>query len=95
MTEREAAAGEAWRVTLETRARLIAENIELLVGEAQAALRETLRATPAGAAQGFLWVWRASNALVRDVFWMADDGRAVGKVEVSEGVATWLREERP
>jgi Signal transduction histidine kinase len=75
LAEREAAAREARRAAVETRARLIAENIELLVGDVQAALMTTLQEAPVDDPHVFLSEWKASNPLVREVFHASGDGR--------------------
>lgn len=77
LAEREAAAGEARRAAVETRARLIAENIELLVGDVQSALMATLAEAPEDEPREFLNDWRKGNALVRDVFRVTEAGRVV------------------
>lgn len=68
LDERESAAREARRAALEARARLIAENIELLLGDVQTALMATLQEAPADEPRAFLTEWKTTNPLVRDVF---------------------------
>lgn len=77
LAEREQAAGEARRAAVETRARLIAENIELLIGDVQSALMTTLLEAPAEEPRAFLTDWQGNNPLVRDVFRATADGRLV------------------
>ncbi len=55
----------------------MAENIELLVGDVQAALMATLLEAPATEPRAFLSEWQATNPLVRDVFRATADGRPV------------------
>jgi signal transduction histidine kinase len=89
LAEREAAAGEARRAAVETRARLIAENIELLIGDVQSALMATLAEAPEAEPRAFLTDWQSGNALVRDVFRATGEGRVVwGGPLVA--VQTWL-----
>jgi signal transduction histidine kinase len=77
LAEREQAANEARRAAVETRARLIAENIELLVGDVQTALMATLQEAPPEEPRAFLNDWQGNNPLVRDVFRATADGRLV------------------
>ncbi len=91
LAEREAAAGGARRAAVETRARLIAENIELLVGDVQSALMATLTEAPEAEPRAFLTDWQTGNALVRDVFRATAEGQVVwGGPAVA--VRTWLGE---
>ncbi len=82
------AAIEARRTSVGARARLIAENVELLVGDVQTGLMATLREAPAGAGQdSFLSDWRKSNPLVRGTF-IVVGGRAMPSEPNVAGV--WL-----
>jgi signal transduction histidine kinase len=70
-------ATETRRAAVGARARLIAENVELLVGDVQAGLMATLREAPASEGRdAFLADWRKSNPLVRGTFVVAG-GRPV------------------
>ena len=94
LAEREQAATESRRAAVETRARLIAENIELLLGDVQSVLMTTLLEAPADEPRPFLDEWRASNALVREVFRATADGRPVwGAGEAP--LRRWLEEAAP
>ena len=77
LAEREQAARESRRAAVESRARTIAENIELLVGDVQSALMATLLEAPEAEPRTFLTDWQANNPLVRDVFRATPEGRAV------------------
>ena len=60
---------ETRQAGVSARARLIAENVELLVGDVQTGLMATLREVPSGAGRdAFLADWRKSNPLVRGTF---------------------------
>ncbi len=76
---------EARRAALTAQARLIVENVELFVGDAQAGLLETLATAPDVGLDAFLDRWERSNPLVRTTFRSLPDGRlvrpAVGAVE--------------
>jgi len=68
---------ETRRAGVSARARLIAENVELLVGDVQTGLMATLREVPWGAGRdSFLTDWRKSNPLVRGTF-VVSGGRPV------------------
>ena len=88
LDEQTRAAAETRRAAVGARARLIAENVELLVGDVQNGLMATLREAPVGSARdSFLAEWRKTNPLVRGTF-VVTGGRAVH----SEGkeVQPWL-----
>ncbi|MCX6938754.1 MAG: HAMP domain-containing sensor histidine kinase [Verrucomicrobia bacterium] len=85
----EAAALGAQRTAVEERARLIAENIELLVGDAQFALMTTLQEAPTAEPRAFLGEWQANNPLVRQVFRATADGRLVWG-DFPEVLRAWL-----
>lgn len=72
------------------RARIIAENIELLVGDAQSALMTTLREAPADEPRPFLTEWQTYNPLVRDVFRATSAGRPVWGAG-SDPLRDWLQ----
>lgn len=61
-------AGDSRRTAVEARARLIAENVELLVGDVQTGLLDTVAAQPAVGLTTFLAEWSRSNPLVRAAF---------------------------
>lgn len=75
LAEQEASAAEARRAAATTRAGLIVENVELLVGDVQAGLLETLAALPARGLEEELVRWERGNPLVRSAFRCAPDGR--------------------
>jgi signal transduction histidine kinase len=64
----------ARRAAVEARARLVAENVELLVGDVEAGLLDTLVEAQAGGIDGFLDDWERSNPLVRSTFRCTDNG---------------------
>jgi len=68
-------AEEAHRAAVEARARLIAENVELLIGDVENGLLDTLAETPAAQLDSFLDQWEKSNPLVRAAFRCTADGR--------------------
>ncbi len=94
LAEREQAARDSGRAAVETRARLIAENIELLVGDVQSALMATLLEAPASEPRAFLTEWQATNPLVRDVFRVTAEGRPVWGA-ASDPVRSWLAQGPP
>ena len=94
LTERELAARESRQAAVESRARLIAENIELLVGDVQSALMDTLRAAPAAEPRPFLTEWQATNPLVSDVFRATAEGRPVWGA-TSTPLRAWLAQGGP
>ncbi len=77
LAEREQAARESRRAAVESRALTISENIDLLLGDVQAALMATLLEAPAAEPRAFLTDWRATNPLVRDIFRVTAEGRIV------------------
>jgi two-component system, OmpR family, phosphate regulon sensor histidine kinase PhoR len=68
LDEQAQAAAESRRAAIEARARLIAENVELLVGDVQAGLMATLREVPPANPDAFLDEWERTNPLVRTTF---------------------------
>jgi signal transduction histidine kinase len=68
-------AEQARRAAVEARARLIAENVELLIGDVENGLLDTLAETPAAQLDPFLDQWEKSNPLVRAAFRCSTDGR--------------------
>lgn len=68
VAERGAYADEARRAAIAARARLIVENVELLVGEVETALLDTIAAEPAAGLDAFCEQWEKTNPLVRTAF---------------------------
>lgn len=77
LTERAAYADEARRAAVTARARLIAENVELLVGDVQSGLLDLLATESPGGGDQQLDQLENSNPLVRAVFRCAPDGRVL------------------
>ena len=77
LAERTAYADEARRAATASRARLIAENIELLVTDVQTGLLDTLAAQPAPGLDDFLDQIEQTNPLVRTTFRAGTDGRVL------------------
>ena len=77
LADRAAYADEARRAAVTARARLIAENVELLVGDVQNGLLDLLAAEPAGGIDGLLNQLEKSNPLVRTAFRCAPDGEVL------------------
>ncbi len=77
---------------IEARARLIAENVELLVGEAESGLMTTLNDVPAANADAFLDEWERTNPLVRATFRLAASERVLRPAAGSVGAKAnvWL-----
>ncbi len=65
----------ARRAAVEARAALVAENVELLVGDVEQGLLDTLTEAPAENLEGFLNDWERSNPLVRTAFLASSTGR--------------------
>ncbi len=74
LVERGAYADEARRAAMAARARLVVENVELLVGDVQTGLLEALAAEPPEGLDRFLDRWEKTNPLVRATFRAAADG---------------------
>jgi two-component system, OmpR family, phosphate regulon sensor histidine kinase PhoR len=68
LAARGAYADEARRAAVATRARLIAENVELLVGDVENGVLDILASEPAGEGDDFLQQLEKNNPLVRTVF---------------------------
>jgi two-component system phosphate regulon sensor histidine kinase PhoR len=66
---------EARRAAVTARARLVVENVELLVGDVQAALLDTLATEPEADLDGFLEQWEKNNPLVRTAFLCSPNGQ--------------------
>ena len=77
LTERAAYADEARRAAVTARARLIVENVELLIGDVQNGLLDLLAAEPVGGIGNLLDQLEKSNPLVRTGFQCAPDGRVL------------------
>ena len=77
LAERGAYADEARKAAMGARARLIVENIELLVGEVQAGLLDTLASEPTETMDTFLAQWNRANPLVRAAFRASAEGRVL------------------
>lgn len=71
----QATAGEARRTAATARAGLIVENTELLVGDVEAALLESLAQMPATDIDAALAQWEKGNPLVRTAWRCAESGR--------------------
>ncbi|MFT3782758.1 MAG: HAMP domain-containing sensor histidine kinase [Nibricoccus sp.] len=65
----------ARRAAVEARAQLIAENVELLVGDVEAGLLDTLAEVSSEQLDSFLSGWEHSNPLIRASFRCALDGK--------------------
>ena len=92
--DEQARSANATRIAaIEARARLIAENVELLVGEVESGLMVTLADAPPTAPDAFLDEWERSSPLVRATFWLAESGAvlrsAVGTARPES--QAWLR----
>ena len=77
LAERGAYADEARRAAITARARLVVENVELLVGDVQTGLLDVLAAEPVEGLDVFLDRWEKTNPLVRTTFRAATDGRVL------------------
>ena len=73
---------------IEARARLIAENVELLVGEVESGLMTTLNDVPAANPDAFLDEWERTNPLVRATFRLAANERVLRPAAGSVGATT-------
>ncbi len=81
------AALDARRAAVGARARLIAENVEVLVNDVQIGLMETLREVPIGEGRNaFLNEWKKTNPLVRGTFYVPAGGQPSGGSKAS----SWL-----
>lgn len=93
LDEQAVAAAESRRSAIEARARLIAENVELLVGDVQAGLMATLREVPNENPNPFLDDWEKTNPLVRATFRLAADNRVLrptAAARLTTGFGPWL-----
>lgn len=87
LAQQEASAAEARRAAAANRAGLIVENIELLVGDVQAALLDSLAAMPAGDVDAGLAAWERAHPLVRAAFRCTPDGRLLYPSAEADGDA--------
>ena len=78
------------REAIAARARQIAENVELLVGDVQSGLMATLNQTPSTNPDAFFDAWGASNLLVRSTFRLGADDRILRPAEAE--AQRWLNE---
>lgn len=97
LDEQTSRAAESRRAGVEARARLIAENVELLVGDVQNGLMVTLREVPAIGRSGFLDDWEKKNPLVKMTFVIEADGRITRPVSAADRawLLRWRRVEVP
>lgn len=77
LSERGAYADEARKAAIAARTRIIVENVELLLGEVEAGLLDTLAALPADDVDADLARLEKTNPLVRTAFRATADGRVV------------------
>ncbi|HUL53317.1 MAG TPA: HAMP domain-containing sensor histidine kinase [Opitutaceae bacterium] len=70
---------------VEARARLVAENVELLVGDVETGLLDALADVPAARLDSFLDQWERTNPLVRTAFRCTSDGRLIRPPDAAEG----------
>lgn len=90
LDEQAKAATSLRREAIAARARQIAENVELLLGDVQAGLMTTLMQTTEENPDAWLDAWSGSNPLVKSTFRLAADGRIL---RPANGEAQhWLKE---
>lgn len=77
IVEQSARAQESLRSAAEARAKLIVENAELLAGDVQTLLLDTLAEQPAGDLDVFLEDWSRTNPLVRAAFRAQANGEVI------------------
>ena len=75
LREQAAVVDAARRAAVEGRARLVAENVELLVGDVENGLLDALADAPTAGLDVFLDQWQRTNPLVRTTFRCTADGR--------------------
>jgi two-component system, OmpR family, phosphate regulon sensor histidine kinase PhoR len=75
LAERAAYADEARRAAVAARTRLIVESVELLIGDVQNGVLDTVAAEPEQGLDAFLDRWERANPLVRTTFRCTADGR--------------------
>ncbi|MEO6569253.1 MAG: HAMP domain-containing sensor histidine kinase [Opitutaceae bacterium] len=90
-------AAESRRAAIAARARLIAENVELLIGDVQAGLMSTLNEVPATNPAVFLDDWQRNNPLVQTTFQLASNGRITRPIsgDSRAWLETWIAAEKP
>jgi signal transduction histidine kinase len=88
-------ADETRRAALTARAQLIAENVELLTGDVENGLLDTLSEAPVARLDAFLDEWEKTNPLVRTTFRASAEGRLLrptsGGVDAGEDARGFLR----
>lgn len=92
LDEQAKAATSLRREAIAARARQIAENVELLLGDVQAGLMTTLMQTTEENPEGWLDAWSGSNPLVKSTFSLAADGRILRPAngEAQRWLKAWL-----
>ena len=90
LLQRTELAEAARRAAVEARARLVAENVELLVGDVEAGLLDTLAGAPAAGLTEFLGDWERTNPLVRTAFLDAGGNRLAGSKDCCGAAACGL-----
>ncbi|HWA24763.1 MAG TPA: HAMP domain-containing sensor histidine kinase [Lacunisphaera sp.] len=80
LSDRAAYAEDARRAAVTARARLIAENVQLLVGDVESGLLDVLAAEPVDGVAALLAQLEKTNPLVRTAFQCAPDGRVLRPV---------------
>jgi len=95
------AATDSRRAAIEARARLIVENIELLVGDVQTGLMETLGSAPSRGNDAFLDAWERNNPLVLTTFLLSPDlqiirpANPIAAPSVRSSLQAWLAASPP
>lgn len=86
------AAAESRRAALEARARLIAENVELLVGDVENGLMETLLEAPIADPDRFFADWQKTNPLIATTFRLDRNDRVLRPAgsDAPAWLANWL-----
>ncbi|MDF9827101.1 two-component system phosphate regulon sensor histidine kinase PhoR [Ereboglobus sp. PH5-10] len=87
--EQASAAVAARQSAVQARTRLIAENIDLVLGDVQSGLMTTLLDAPSSNAGNYLDNWRRTNPLVHDVYY-ANSGGALRWGARNDSVVAWL-----
>lgn len=90
LDEQAKAATSLRREAIAARARQIAENVELLLGDVQAGLMTTLMQTTGENPDSWLDAWSGSNPLVKSTFRLAADGRILRPA--NGDAQRWLKE---
>lgn len=91
------AAAATQRAAIQARARLIAENVELLVGEVEDGLMTTLETMPSMRTDAALADWQRSNPLVQTTFRVGPDHRVewISNERVRGLLEGWLKANLP